>query len=501
MSASAGGQGDGYARPAEDAYLWDSLFIGGSWVSPANTSAPPLEVFDCSTERRIGAVRPAAPEDVDRAVRAASAALPAWRRQSREERAKHLRALHRELSAYAHELTAVIAAEVGTAVRFAGAIQVGSALAQLDLTASELTGEDFDRRVRNTVVVERPVGVVAAITPWNYPLYQTMTKVAGALAAGCTIVHKPSELAPLSTFMLAQACERAGLPAGVYNVVTGTGPLVGEALAAHPDVRMVSFTGSTKAGRRVYELAARSIRRVSLELGGKSASVVLPDADLQVAVRATVNKAFLNSGQTCDAWTRLLVPRPMLADALAAAAAAAARLTLGDPFDEATRLGPLISQRQRERVRGYVQGAIEQGATAVVGGPERPAGFPHGHYFSPTVLAGVTPEMTVAREEVFGPVLAVLAHDSEDEAASIANATDYGLSAAVWSGDPAHAVRFAANIEAGQIVINGGPFNPAAPFGGVKHSGVGREMGRYGIAEFLEPTAVQLPADVDLPVL
>jgi acyl-CoA reductase-like NAD-dependent aldehyde dehydrogenase len=333
--------------------------------------------------------------------------------------------------------------------------------------------------------------VVAAITPWNYPLFQTMGKVAAALAAGCTVVHKPSELAPLSAFILAEAAEQAELPDGVYNLVPGRGPTVGEQLSSHPKVSMVSFTGSTAAGARVYELAARSIKRVALELGGKSPSVLLPDADVVAAVRATVNRAFLNSGQTCDAWTRMLAPKKDLDQVLDLTRAAAERLTLGDPFDETTRLGPLVSRAQVDRVRRYIDGALADGARLVIGGSATPAGLDRGYYVAPTVLADVRPSMAVAREEVFGPVLVVLGYDTPDDALAIANDTDYGLSAAVWSADVERATMFARDIRAGQVVINGGGFNPAAPFGGLKRSGIGRELGRYGIDEFLETRALQ----------
>lgn len=477
------------ARPEPGGRIHKTFFIGGEWRASAGSDWGP--VYDCGTEQEIGRVLLGTPEDVDAAVKAAQRALPGWRMLEPLQRAEQLRALHRELSKRADELAALISAEVGTAIRFSGAIQVASSLGQLELTADVLTRKSFTKEFENTTVVQEPVGVVAAITPWNYPLYQTMTKVAGGLAAGCTVVHKPSELAPLSSFVLADAIEAAGLPAGVYNLVSGTGPVVGEAMATHPSVRMVSFTGSTGAGTRVYELAARSIKRVALELGGKSASVLFDDADLQTAVRTTVNRAFLNSGQTCDAWTRLLVPRARVGDVLDAATAAAGRLTLGDQFDPNTRLGPLISERQVGRVRHYVEGALQQGASAAIGGPAKPKGLEQGHFFSPTILSGVTRDMTVAQEEVFGPVLAVLAYDSEAEALDLANATDYGLSGAIWSADAERANRFAAQMDAGQIVINGGKFNPTAPFGGMKRSGIGREMGLYGLDEFLEPKALQ----------
>jgi aldehyde dehydrogenase (NAD+) len=477
-------------RPEPGSCDREMFFAGGSWKKAGGDQR--LAVLDSGTENVLGMVRSGTPADVDLAVSAARAALPGWSALPPGVRAEHLRAVHAELSKRADDLTAVIAAEVGTAVRMAAAIQVSSALRLLELTASLLADQAFEEQVGNSLVVLRPVGVVAAITPWNYPLFQTVAKVAAALAAGCTVVHKPSELAPLSSFLLAEAAEAAALPPGVYNLVPGPGVSVGEAMASHPGVAMVSFTGSTAAGTRVYELAARSVKRVALELGGKSASVLLDDADLGPAVKASVNRAFLNSGQTCDAWTRLLVPRGRLTEVLDLATVSALRLTLGDQFDADTRLGPLVSAAQVARVRGYVDGAVGEGASAVLGGSAPPDGRDRGYYFRPTILVDVTPGMRVAREEVFGPVLAVLTYESEDEAAEIANDTPYGLSGAVWSGDPGHGMSFARRMEAGQVVINGGGFNPLAPFGGIKQSGIGRELGRYGIREFLETTALQL---------
>jgi aldehyde dehydrogenase (NAD+) len=306
------------------------------------------------------------------------------------------------------------------------------------------------------------------------------------------VVHKPRELAPLSAFIIAEAVDAAGLPAGAYNLVPGRGVPVGEALAGHPGVDKISFTGSTATGRRVYELAARSIKRIALELGGKSASVLLDDADIQTAVKATVNRAFLNSGQTCDAWTRLLVPRERVDEVVERVASAVERLPLGDPFDPDTRLGPLVSSAQVERVARYVADALAAGAKAEIGGGSAAHGFERGYYFAPTVLSNVTAEMTVAREEVFGPVLAILASETEEDALSIANGTEYGLSGAVWSSSHERAMRFAHRMCAGQVVVNGGAYNPLAPFGGVKQSGLGREFGRYGVLEFVEPKALQL---------
>lgn len=476
-------------RPSADSFVRDQIFVGGQWVPAQGADWHP--VHDCSTEVEIGRLRAASVDDVSNAVQAAGNALSGWRATAPEDRAAALMRLHDQLGRRTAELTAVISTEVGTALGMCLAIQVNSSLNQLELIAKQLTEHAFSEQIANTEVRHEPVGVVAAITPWNYPLFQTMAKVAGALAAGCTVVHKPSEMAPLSSVLLAEAVAAAELPAGVYNLVTGTGPAVGEALVGHPLVRLVSFTGSTAAGTRVYELAARSIKRVALELGGKSASVVLDDADLARAVKSSVGRAFLNSGQTCDAWTRLVLPHELADEAVDLARAAAARLALGDPFDRETRLGPLISAVQRERVVGHIDGAQRAGARVAVGGSQRPEQYRTGHYVEATVLTDVTPGMDVARQEVFGPVLALLTYRDETEALAIANGTDYGLSAAVWSGDPQRAEAFARELDAGQVVINGGGFNPAAPFGGVKSSGLGREMGRFGIAEFTEPKAYQ----------
>jgi len=342
-------------------------------------------------------------------------------------------------------------------------------------------------------VVREPVGVVLAITPWNYPLHQIALKVAPALAAGCTVVLKPSEIAPFNAFVLAEVIEAAGLPAGVFNLVTGYGPKVGEALVRHPGVDMISFTGSTRAGKRISELASQSIKRVALELGGKSASVILDDADLAAAVKGTVNGCYLNSGQTCTALTRMLVPQEKYAEAARLAAEAAKAFVPGDPLSEATRLGPLSSQAQLERVRGYIRKGIAEGAELVAGGAEPPEGVPAGGYYvRPTVFGRVKNSMTIAQEEIFGPVLSILPYKDEEEAVRIANDSPYGLAGAVWSGDEARAQRVARRIRAGQVDVNGGAFNMNAPFGGFKQSGHGREAGIYGLEEFLEYKSLQL---------
>jgi aldehyde dehydrogenase (NAD+) len=476
-------------RPSPGSLSRDHAFVGGEWVASGSSEA--LAIVDSGTEQELGTVRSASTAVADAAVAAAHRALPGWAAASAESRAVALRQLHAALAERATDLVSAICAEVGTAVRMCRAIQVDSALNLLALTADLLEQEQLETQVANSIVVRRPVGVVAAITPWNYPLFQTMGKVAGALAAGCTLVHKPSELAPSSAYILAEAVERAGLPAGVYNLVPGRGPTVGEHLVTHPLVAKVSFTGSTKAGTRVYELAARSVKRVALELGGKSPSILLPDADPVAAVRSTVNRAFLNSGQTCDAWTRLLVPAKDLESTYELIEATTRRLTLGDQFDEATRLGPLVSRDQVDRVTGYIKGAVGEGARIVIGGEHLPPAHERGFFVHPTVLGDVGRSSAVVQEEVFGPVLVVLGYESESEALALANDTQYGLSAAVWSADEDHALSFGRKIQAGQVVVNGGGFNPRAPFGGFKLSGIGRELGRYGIDEFLETQALQ----------
>jgi acyl-CoA reductase-like NAD-dependent aldehyde dehydrogenase len=334
--------------------------------------------------------------------------------------------------------------------------------------------------------------VVGCITPWNYPLHQIAAKVAPALAAGCTVVVKPSEVTPLNAFVLAEIIDSLGLPPGVFNLVPGLGPVVGEAMAAHPGIDMISFTGSTRAGKRVGEVASGTVKRVALELGGKSPNVILDDADLMKAVPDGLGKCFLNSGQTCSALTRMLVPRERLAEAEAIAAGTLPHFAVGDPLQPGHTLGPLVSNAQRERVRGYIRKGIEEGAKVVAGGEEPPEGLPEGYFVQPTVFSEVTPEMTIAQEEIFGPVLVLMPYDDEDDAIRIANDTIYGLAGGVWSGDDERARRVARRIRTGQVEVNGAAFNPLAPFGGYKQSGHGRELGKFGLEEFLETKAIQL---------
>jgi acyl-CoA reductase-like NAD-dependent aldehyde dehydrogenase len=469
----------------------DALFVGGSWVRPEGDGV--IEVVNAATEEVMGTVPDGGAADVDRAVAAARAAFDEWSRAPVEERAKAVERLGEALSARVPEVGRLVAQEVGMPLAMATVIQGALPAMVMGSYGTIVREVPFEERIGSSVVVREAAGVVGAITPWNYPLHQAVAKVAPALAAGCTVVLKPSEVAPLSAFLLAEAAEEAGLPAGALNVVTGRGSAAGEALVAHPEVDLVSFTGSTPAGRRVAALAAQTVKRVTLELSGKSPSVVLDDADLAEAVSSAVRQCMLNSGQTCIAWSRLLVPRHLHDRAAELAAEVVGSYLLGDPLDPSTTLGPLATGRQRERVHAAIRGGVDEGATLVAGGPERPEGLDRGWFVRPTVFAGVDNRMAVAREEVFGPVLAVLPYDDEDDAVRLANDTIYGLHAGVFSGDRERALRVARRLRAGQVDVNGGGFNLLAPFGGYKQSGYGRELGRHGLDAYLEVKSLQLP--------
>ncbi|MFF4892572.1 aldehyde dehydrogenase family protein [Micromonospora chersina] len=464
------------------------LHVAGDWVDPAHSGTIPVE--NPATGEIIGQVPAGTPADVDRAVAAARAAFPGWAATAPADRAAHLDRLHAALAARADEIARTVALELGTPLKLATRVQAGLPLTVLRSMVDLAARPPAEQTIGNSLVVREPVGVVGAITPWNYPLHQVVAKVAPALAAGCTVVLKPSELTPLTAYLLFDAVTEAGLPPGAVNLVPGTGPVVGEALAAHPDVDLVSFTGSTATGRRIAHLAADRIARVALELGGKSANVILADADLPTAVKVGVGNALLNSGQTCTAWTRMLVHRDRYAEALDLVAAAVAGYRPGDPFDPATRLGPLVSAAQAERVRGHVDRALADGARLVAGGPDAPLP-PRGHFVAPTVFADVHPDSALAQEEVFGPVLAVIPFADTDEAVAIANNSRYGLAGAVWSADEEAALAVARRLRTGQVDVNGGAFNPLAPFGGYKQSGLGRELGGYGVEEFTELKAIQ----------
>jgi aldehyde dehydrogenase (NAD+) len=469
---------------------YDKLFINGDWVTPSGKGS--IDVINSTTEEVMGRIPEGNAEDIDRAVRAAKAAFETWSQLAPAVRAEYLNKIAAGLSARSDELAKLIAQEVGMPLMLSKMIQAGLPTANFGFYAKLGAEYVYEEKVGNSLVVREPIGVVGCITPWNYPLHQIAAKVAPALAVGCTVVLKPSEVAPLNAFLLAEVAVEAGLPPGVLNIVTGFGPVVGEALASHPDVDMISLTGSTGAGRRVSELGAKTIKRVHLELGGKSAAVVLDDADLQKAVSHEVGNCYLNSGQTCSAHTRLLVPRSKKDEAIAIAKKTAESFNYGDPVNEKVRIGPLVSAVQRDRVRSYIRRGIEEGATLVTGGAEQPESTPKGYFVKPTVFADVTPTMTIAKEEIFGPVLSIIAYDDEADAIRIANDTVYGLAGAVWSGDPERAQRVARKLRTGQVDVNGGNFNLFAPFGGYKQSGNGREMGKFGLEEFLEFKSLQL---------
>ncbi len=468
----------------------DKIYIDGAWVPSTGTGT--IDVINATTEAVMGTIPEGTAEDVDKAVKAARAAFDTWSTTSTEDRAKYLLRIQEGLQARSDEIANVISQENGMPLGLSKIVQAGLPAMNFGIFSGMLAGYEFTEKVGTSEVVKEPVGVVAAITPWNYPLHQVALKVAAAFAAGCTVVLKPSEVAPNSAWILAEIIHDIGLPAGVFNLVSGSGPVVGEVLTAHPDIDMISFTGSTRAGKRISEVASQSVKRVALELGGKSPNVILEDADINTAVPAGVGGAYLNSGQTCTALTRMLVPRAKLAEVEALAKAAAEAFTPGDPNDANTRLGPLASEAQFDRVQGYIQKGLDEGAKLITGGTGRPDGLEKGFFIKPTVFSDVRNDMTIAQEEIFGPVLSIIPYDTEEEAVQIANDTIYGLAAAVWAGDVEKAKAVARRIRAGQIDINGGGFNLMAPFGGFKQSGHGREAGKYGLEEFLEIKSLQM---------
>ncbi|MGA5204292.1 aldehyde dehydrogenase family protein [Streptomyces variegatus] len=457
----------------------DGMYIDGVWRPAAGQDV--IEVVNPVDEQVIGTVPAGTAEDVDAAVRAARAALPDWAATPPAERAERLAALRDVLVTRADEIAETVTVELGSPLKFSQAVHAGVPIAVAGSYAELAATYAFEEKTGNSVVHHEPVGVVAAITPWNYPLHQIVAKVAPALAAGCTVVVKPAEDTPLVARLFADAVHEAGLPAGVFNLVTGLGPVAGQALAEHPGVDLVSFTGSTAVGRQIAAIAAGQVKKVALELGGKSANVILPSADLAKAVNVGVANVMSNSGQTCSAWTRMLVHRDQYDEAVRLAAEAAAKY--GD------RIGPVVNAKQQDRVRGYIEKGVAEGARLVAGGPEAPRET--GYFVSPTVFADVTEDMTIAQEEIFGPVLSILKYEDEEDALRIANGTVYGLAGAVWAGDEAEAVAFARRMETGQVDINGGRFNPLAPFGGYKQSGVGRELGVHGLAEYLQTKSLQ----------
>ncbi|SDI62696.1 aldehyde dehydrogenase family protein [Pseudomonas panipatensis] len=466
------------------------LYIDGAWVAPQGQGL--AEVQNPASEETIGRVALGSEADVNRAVDAARRAFPAWSQTPSHVRAGYIRALAAQLRQRADEMAALITAELGMPVQWCRMVQVDGPIEGLESYAELAAHMDTVREVGNSLVMKEAVGVCAFINPWNYPLHQLIGKLAPALAAGCTVVVKPSQDTPLHAFLLAEMIDAIGLPAGVFNLVSGPGAKVGEALARHPDVDMLSFTGSTGAGVRVAEAAAPTVKRVCLELGGKSPFLITADADLAAAVRHGVQDVMINSGQTCTALTRMLLPASRYAEALEIARAECESLTLGDPLDPRSFLGPMCSASQRKTVLDYIRLGQEEGARLLCGGAERPSGLARGHYVRPTLFAAVNNRMRIAREEIFGPVLCLIPYADEDDAVRIANDSPFGLSSAVWAGDRERGLRLARRMRAGQCFVNGGAFNYRAPFGGYKQSGNGREWGEEGLAEFVEHKAIQL---------
>ena len=464
------------------------FFIDGRWVAPATAGL--IDVIDPAHEEAFTAIAAGSSVDVDRAVAAAKAAFPAFARTTREERLALLRRILAAYNARGEDIVEAVSREMGAPLAFAREAQLWAGRVHLEATIAALETYEFSHVRGTTLIAKEPIGVCALITPWNWPLNQIVCKVAPALAAGCTVVLKPSEIAPISGLIFAEIMEAAGVPAGVFNLVNGTGPDVGQVMAGHPDVDMVSFTGSTRAGIIVAKTAADTVKRVAQELGGKSPNIILPDADFAAAVSAGVTGCFSNSGQSCDAATRMLVPAARHDEALAIAKAAAEGLRVGDPRTPGVDLGPVISRIQFDKIQRLIEAGIAEGATLVTGGPGRPTHLNKGYYVRPTVFGHVRPDMMVAREEIFGPVLAILSYADEDEAIRIANDTVYGLAAYVSSQDIAHARRVAARLRAGTVNINYPAWDTAAPFGGYKQSGNGREYADFGIHDFLEVKSV-----------
>src|SRR5688572_12814936 len=467
---------------------YDKHYYDGAWQASSGTET--IAVISSATEQEFARVARGTAADVDRAVKAARRGFESWSRVGVEERAQWLEKLAEAMKKCAPQIAEAIAHEVGTALGYATKVQVEFPIMMIGMNAKFIREAKLQEELGNSIVYKEPIGVVGCITPWNYPLHQIVCKIAPALAAGCTAVLKPAEMAPLSAFFLAEAAHEIGLPKGVFNVVSGSGRVVGEAIVAHPDVDMISFTGSLQAGRRIASVAGDGIKKACLELGGKSAFVVLDDAPFDKAIPAGVNNCMQNSGQTCSAWTRMLVPRARHDEAVEMAKAQLAKLTLGDPFDKNTRLGPLASAAQRDTVLGYIEQGKNEGATLAAGGG-RPSQFASGFYVEPTIFSNVDNRMKIAQEEIFGPVLAIIPYESDADAIAIANDSDYGLSGGVWAGTPERALGVARQLRTGQVDINGGRFNPLAPFGGYKKSGIGREIGPLAIEEFFQLKSIQ----------
>ena len=472
---------------------YDAIYIDGQWIPSDGKKT--LSVFDSTNEEVMATIPEGTASDVAKAAKAAKAAFISWSTTPPATRAKYLNAISDALAARMDEISSAITRETGMSKMLSNMIQVGLPIGSFKQAAVLAESFEFEKQVGSSLVVREPIGVVGCITPWNYPLHQIAAKVAFALASGCTVVLKPSEVAPIDAFMLAEIIHEAKLPAGVFNLVTGTGPVVGEAISASPDIDMISFTGSTRAGKLVMQTGSETVKKVALELGGKSANIICEDLDTETFAKAVMSgtgQAFLNSGQTCSLLSRMLVPRARLAEAEGLAAAVAGSMKVGDPFTEGTNLGPLASAAQRDRVVSYINKGIDEGAKLIAGGPEAPEGLEKGYYVKATVFSEVNNKMTIAQEEIFGPVLVLIPYDGIDEAVDIANDSPYGLAGAVYAANQETGIAIARRIRTGQVTVNNGRFNPNAPFGGYKQSGIGRELGEYGFEEFLEVKSLQL---------
>ena len=472
---------------------YDAIYIDGQWIPSDGKKT--LSVFDSTNEEVMATIPEGTASDVAKAAKAAKAAFISWSTTPPATRAKYLNAISDALAARMDEISSAITRETGMSKMLSNMIQVGLPIGSFKQAAVLAESFEFEKQVGSSLVVREPIGVVGCITPWNYPLHQIAAKVAFALASGCTVVLKPSEVAPIDAFMLAEIIHEAKLPAGVFNLVTGTGPVVGEAISASPDIDMISFTGSTRAGKLVMQTGSETVKKVALELGGKSANIICEDLDTETFAKAVMGgtgQAFLNSGQTCSLLSRMLVPRARLAEAEGLAAAVAGSMKVGDPFTEGTNLGPLASAAQRDRVVSYINKGIDEGAKLIAGGPEAPEGLEKGYYVKATVFSEVNNKMTIAQEEIFGPELVLIPYDGIDEAVDIANDSPYGLAGAVYAANQETGIAIARRIRTGQVTVNNGRFNPNAPFGGYKQSGIGRELGEYGFEEFLEVKSLQL---------
>ena len=469
-------------------YDFRKFYINGEWLDPIRPND--FAVINPATEKPIGTISLGSADDVDRAVASARAAFASFSSTSKADRIEMLNAILAAYKKHYDDIAQAISDEMGAPMWLAKQGQAGSGPQHLKATIKALEKLEFEEERGNTRLLKEPIGVCGLITPWNWPMNQVVVKVAPALAAGCTMVLKPSEIAPLSAYIFSQVIDEAGVPAGVFNLINGDGPTVGAAISAHPEVDMVSFTGSTRAGVAVAKAAADTVKRVAQELGGKSPNIVLDDADFEKSVKAGAAMCFHNSGQSCNAPTRLLVPAERLAEAAEIAKKVAAKTKVGDPSVEDVKIGPVVSQAQFEKIQRLIQKGIDESAELVAGGPGKPEGLDKGYYVKPTVFSNVGNDMTIAREEIFGPVLSILPYKDEDDAIRIANDTPYGLSGYVSSGDIEHAKRVAARLRTGMVHINGASLDSAAPFGGYKQSGNGREWGAYGIEEYLEIKSV-----------